>query len=447
MIKHFRGSHTNAFSTNIQRLWAPVLLKQSTDRPLATANARRWLFRLLALPLLVAGLPAQAINYSFSNSLLTLPPTCAGSGGVYICTTLILHDSDIITVSDNATVTVAGEFTTGASSQINVGGGSGLNFIVGGVTTLGAKSAVKANVTGIGVINVYSQTFIGTLKTTNAAINVGQILAAPVAIQNCTGGVIQTSVIGSIFTEVSGVINVQANSTVSGSLNTFTGAINVGDCSTVGPVISVSAGAVTIGDKSTVNGKISTGSGAVTTGASSRVKGDVSTKVGAITIGAGGRVDGKINNLDTSTAGAVTVGANAIVVGSILTGAGAVTVGAEASTAGVATVDGAITVGARSVTTGSLCTSNSGAITVGANSQVTGNVFTKTAGAITIGADSNVAGAVTSAAARTIEAGATVGTIANKSQCPNEIVAVTTPQKPSGHPSVKSREWRQLFMR
>ena len=426
MINTFCARLSAFYSIGSHGLWAPLCLKLLSYRT-------SWIVRLCALPLMLAWLPAQAADFTFSGT--QAPSGCSGSNGNYTCGVLTLGSKDTLIVAPGVvtTITINGNFSTGASSQIN-SAGNVLNLVVYGRTDTGTGSLVKANVTGIGTASVITigadSSVVGTLKTDNAAINTGD----------------GSTITGSIFITSDGAITVGSNATVTGSLNTVTGAINVGTGSKVGPITSSNAGAVTLGASSVVNGAITTNTGAITTAAGSNVTGNVITQVGAVTIG--GNVGGKINSLDLSTAGAVTVSAGGVISGAIVTGAGAVTMEANAQSGGIATKDGAITLGAGGTVNGSACTGNSGAITVGANAKVTGNVITQTAGAITIGADSTVTGAVIvkGAGARTIGAGASVGATENSVLCADVAVAKAIPP-PASAPKVKSREWRYIFMR
>ena len=356
----------------------------------SNVSARSWV-AALALPLLLlVGLPVQAKNYSFDG--LLAPLGCVStSNNNFTCVSLTLGVGESLTISGDTRITVLGALSTGATSRINAAGPANLTLVVHGLTDLGADSVMKAN------------------------------LSSP-----------------------AGAITIGARSSVTGTLTTDTAAIKVGASSTVtGSITSTAAGAVTVGEAAIINGNISTNIGAVTTGARSVVTGNIVTTVGAVTIG--GNVDGKINSVGISEAGAVTVAAGSNITGFITTGAGAVTLGADSKARGVATKDGAITIGAGSTVSGSLCTGSSGAITVGAGSNVSGNVTTKTAGAITIGALAKVSGAVTveNAGAASIAAGATVGTSKNSSQCADAAPELATPFKA---PTLKSREWRQIFI-
>lgn len=390
-------------------------------------HLQRFIFGALLLSLmLLTCAPAHATNYSFSAAAPNLPPTCSGSNSTYVCTEVTLASGDTITIVGTINITINSNLTVGSMSQINIGGSSSnLNFFVGGLTYIGAGSSVVANINSIGVITTGANlTFVGNLKTLNAAINVGD----------------DSYLTGYVTTSQSGVINIGSRTVVTGNLTSNVGAINVGRNSTVGSVTTKNAGAVTIGDYSVITGNLTSGIGAVVIGDHTMVKGDLSTQIGAITIGDFAFVGGLVNNSDGSTAGAVVIGDNSVVVGAILAGAGAITTGTNTKAIGVSTIDGAITLGDGSLVGGSICSGNSGAITVGANSQIAGNVMTLVAGAITVGVNSAIAGAVAAAGAMTIAAGTTVGPAMNASKC----AKVYPPSIPIG---IKTREWRQIYMR
>jgi predicted acyltransferase (DUF342 family) len=81
-----------------------------------------------------------------------------------------------------------------------------------------------------------------------------------------------------------------------------------------------------------------------------------------------------------------------------------------------------------------------GAITVGDNSKVIGSIETKNAGAITVGDKSKVGGTVNAKGAKTIAPSAIIiGGAASSLKCPGDA-----PPPPR---TLKSREWRQIFMR
>ena len=385
-----------------------------------------WRVIFLAMPLLLAWLPAQATEYNFP---LNPPPGCVGtvtlrlgvSTGNYTCAALTINAGDVITIERVtrfiANVTINGNFTTPASGQINAGGSaSNLNFVVNGTTDIGGNSNFKANLSSAG---------------SSGSITVG------------AGSVI----VGNLYAD-NALIYLGDDTNVTGNVLTGTGIITTGDRSTVTGNVATQSGAITIGADSTVNGNVNdpntSKDGAVTIGARSRINGSIVTGAGAITVGASAQVSGLIKTVT----GAITVGADAQVTGSVVTVTGAITVGAGATVGGVASNDGAVTIGADSTVNGSVCSGNSGAITIGARAIVAGNVITATAGAITVGADARVAGAAKAkgSGSVSIAAGAQVGTTENNFTCADAIVPPPPPPPPP--PSrIKSREWRQLFMR
>lgn len=387
------------------------------DRPSSFVSACQG---LLLPVVLLACLPAQAVDYTFQPG--NMPDGCSGGNGVYTCTALTLGAGDKIVMATGlpTVITVTNALIAGAGSQINAQGAGNLTLKVGGLVDVGANATVTANLYAESTVTLQDRVnFTGNITTNMAVINIG------------------------------------ANNTVIGNLTTQVGAINTGEASSVtGNLTTTGAGVITTGAGSRVTGNLTTGAGAINTGAQSSVTGNVITQVGAVTIG--GNVGGKINSLGVSEAGAVTVSASGVISASITTGAGAVTLGAGSQSGGISTEDGAITVGTGSSVNGSVCSNNSGAITIGGGTtmaqvaKVAGNVISKTAGAITVGAFAQVAGAVTilKAGAKSIAAGALVGGSQNSSQCADTLVAAAIPSSRGAlPPSIKSREWRQIFMR
>lgn len=375
------------------------------DNPPASrtaARARAWRLALMLL-LQLAWPPAQAsqaTSYNFPGDTATLG--CSASGGNYSCGPLTLAAGDTLTVTTETptVITVDGAMTAGANVRISQSGRAlGLTFVVKGPTDIGNGAHVTANLKGTDVITLGDQVKLtGDITTSDAVINVGN------------------------------------NSSVVGNLTTGSGAINVGDGSHVdGSLIATVAGVVNVGAKSKVTGNILTKSGAVNMGAKSHVAGFISsTLAGVVTIGAQAMVDGNI----TTVSGAINLGASSKVGGSVSDSvAGAITVGAKAAVGGgVSTNSGAITLGDDVNVDQSVCTGLAGAITVGDNVHVKGNVSTND-GAITVGDKSKVDGTVGAAiGAVTVASSAKVGTVMSRFRCP-------------GSPGLKSRQWRQIFLR
>ena len=343
---------------------------------------------LLLLVLAVA--PAEAANYRFPGNL---PAGTTGGGGNYSIGALTLNDGDIITVTSPTILNINGAFTAGAGVIINAAGvASDLKLIVAGTTDVGANSNITANLTGVGVVTLGDVgSFTGNIKTESAAVNVGA----------------NSTVNGSIASTVAGVVNVGPDSRVTGSINTLSGAVNVGANSRVdGSIFSALAGVVSLGAGATVGGNITTTSGAVNIGASGKVVGFL---------------------LDT-IAGAMTLGDSVTIGGGISTQAGAITIGPN-STVGT-----------------SVCTGIAGAITTNVNVRVGGNVTTNE-GAITIGGQNTIGGIVRAAiGAVTIDSSSKLGKALSMLLCPvqsDDGAPVVVVRKQN----IKSREWRQLFMR
>lgn len=353
-------------------------------------NFRMGLLWTLALALLAAVcLPASAASYDFP---LNPPSSCSGSDGSYTCDALTLSSGDVLTVGSRTRVVVNGALTLGTQSRVNYGGvASDLNIVVKGLTDIDSNSSITANLVGADVVTLgASSRFNGNIQTRSAAINIGDL-----------------SVInGSLETVVAGVINVGANSHVTGNINTVSGAVNIGANSQVdGSITSRLAGVITLGANVTVGGNLKTMSGAINVGAQSNVTG----------------------YLLSTLAGAITVGDNATVGG------------------GVGTRSGAITVGTGSSSGGSVCTSKAGAVTINDRATVAGNISTND-GAITVGDLSKVKGSVNAVSgAVTVASSANVGGVANKEVCPLTIADMANAKAVT--PVIKSREWRQIFMR
>ena len=377
------------------------------DGSLWGANTRQWLLRL-ALVLLGWSTvqEAKAVNYTFQGN--DVPVGCSGGNGSYTCGSLTLLAGDAITISSPVTITVVGAFSAGASSAINsLGAANYLIFVVGGITTIGDGAHVNANVTGTGVVTLGDKVkFTGNISTADAVINVGNNI---ILIGNLTTG--------------SGAINVGAQSKVDGSITaTVAGVVTTGAGSTVTGKITTKSGAANIGALGVVGGSIaSTLAGVVTIGAQAMVGGDITTVSGAINLGAESKVGGSVSD---SIAGAITVGSKAAVSGGISTNSGAITLG-----------DGANT-------DGSVCTGLAGAVTVGDNVAIKGNIVTNN-GAITVGDKSRVDGTITAViGAVTVASSAKQGSTASKLACPNSPV-----KKKPAPAALKSREWRQIFIR
>lgn len=369
----------------------------------SNVRVRRWRFGFVALLLLV-WLPAQADSNALSSHCSKNNSSGSSKNSVYICGSLSIPAGDTITLGSGTptsiTVTVKGSFKTDKASKINEGGfASNLTLGVSGKTDLGADSSLTANLTGAGDVTTGARsTVVGNIQTESADINVGD----------------DSTVTGNITTMV-GVITIGARSTVIGDLTTADGAINVGDDSTInGSLLSTNTGAITLGENVTVNGRVATtyhgsedGAGAITIGSYSNVIGDIITNTGAITVNAG--KTGKKTNVCGN----------------------------------VATNDGAITVGADATVCKSVCTGNTGAITVGAGATVGGNVETANAGAITVGTEASIKGSVTvqKAGEKTVVDGAKVGSTMIGDKCLILTQLIPIPLK------IKSREWRQIFMR
>lgn len=379
-------------------------------------GARQWILRLLPLLLLV-WLPAHAAtDYNFPGNV---PASCSGSDNtVYRCSPLTLEDSDTITITGPTIIHVIGDFVTGDSVQINAAGApSNLTVTVTEMTELGANTIFRGNLIG-----------------NNSSLG------------NIAFGA-NSEIEGNLTTTESGVIDIGADSRITGDLSTKSGAINVGARSTVtGSISSSLEGVITTKAGTSVIGDLNTVSGAINVGERSMITGSILvSQAGAITVGANSTVTGNVASTPDGSgigAGAITISAGTEIRGSVTTHAGAITVEAKAKVNGnVSTNAGAITVGAGANVGLGVCTGDSGAITIGASANVGGNVETATAGAITIGALANVTGGVKvhKAGDLTIGAKSTVGERIGTS--------CQVSESPVSPPRIISRQWRQLFMR
>ena len=271
----------------------------------------------VCLALMLAGLSAQAADYGFPGPL---PGGCSGSNGVYNCGTLTLGAGDTITIGapTPATITFSGALTVGAGAVINGAGSSdNLTLVTNGVLTLGASVTGNFNVIGTAAIN----------------IGAGSIVSGNVAASTPTG-----------------VITLEANSSVGGTLSSNDGAITLG------------AGAAVAGDLSSM-------AGAVTLGANTKVT-NVSSGDGAITIGNGTTVNG---NLTSTGAGVLTLTSNVSVSGNISSNAGGVDIGDGSSVGGNITVSGDGVVTLTGVTVGGDISAGAGGVSL-TGSQVSGSV-------------------------------------------------------------------------
>lgn len=373
-----------------------------------------WSETICFVSLLVLMLPAYSATYEFPGNL---PKKCVGnSSGTYTCTDLTLVAGDTLTVSVPTTITIDGDLKVGMGGKINAGGAaSKLTLVIIGMSTFGDNSIINANIIG------------GETVTSGA----------------------KSAITGNITT-TSGVVNVGEYGSVVGAITTSSAAINTGDFSTItGPITIKIAGVVTVGNDASVIGDITTGTGAVNIGQRSKIDGAITTLIaGAITVGTGAIVTHSVATTYKGSAigaGAVTIGDIVQVNGSVTTNTGAITVGTSSSVSNdVRTNDGAVTVGINTSVGGSVCTGNSGAITIGDNSSVGGDVETVLAGAITVGAQSIVSGSVTvkGAGAKTVATSAKVGTKIGGT-C-DTVMAKSGSQAP---PTIKARQWRQIFMR
>ncbi|NMM28407.1 MAG: hypothetical protein HHJ12_14215 [Glaciimonas sp.] len=281
-----------------------------------SAAARRRIFLLVALPvLLLAAVPAQAIDYTFPGAL---PLGCVDNGGgSYACGALTLAANDTFTIASPkpATITFSGAFTTGAGVAINSGGAtSDLSLVVNGAFTLAATSTLKANVQtrGLGAVTIGAgSTVSGNVSTETGFVSLGAPATVGGSISTITGYVVlgaSAIVGGSVSTLNAGYVVLGASARVGGAIAVSgAGYVTTGDSAIVGGSISTVSDAITVGASSQVGGSIAVSQiGGVTLGASAGVGGDISTETGSTTVGAGGTVGGQIS---MNVTGAISIAA------------------------------------------------------------------------------------------------------------------------------------------
>jgi hypothetical protein len=315
----------------------------------------------------LVSLPAQAVDYIFSDDSDNLPPGCAIVGpGSYSCGVLTLGIGDTISIGGTkpATITFTGAFTTGAGNLINADGlASDLTLVTVGALTLGADTIVNASVTGTAAVN----------------LGIGSTLGGNLTLASPTG-----------------IVTLAANSQVDGYIHTDAGAVTVGTLGSVGGEVVTEAGVVTLGADAEVQGRISTVAGGITIGDSSSVGGEIATQLGVVTVGADVEVQGGISTV----AGAINVGASSRTIGGgITTEAGVVTLTTNVKIDGdIRTIAGGITMGDGSSTCGSVITTGAGVIALTTNVKIGGSI-SSIAGAIGVGRGSMVGGDVSPAGA------------------------------------------------
>lgn len=143
----------------------------------------------LALLLMLCGLPALAVNYTFPGSM---PAGCSGSAGSYTCGALSLAYNDTITLAGTlpATITVNGNFTTN-NARINQGGSAdNLTLRVNGTLRAEYRAVVNANVQAT-VVNASDTevTFGSSIATTTGTITLGYNNSVAGSITSTTGAI------------------------------------------------------------------------------------------------------------------------------------------------------------------------------------------------------------------------------------------------------------------
>ena len=394
------------------------------------AAVRRRLFLLLALPMLLAALPAQAAtNYIFSDDkhAENPPAGCKAKdkhgANTYDCGALTLAAGDTISVNSDSPLTVYISAAFAAPDNIINGAGAAsmLNLEVVGTFNLGATSNLNANIKVVGAVTMIGGSRVGgDLTATDAAVSLG-IGAQVVGNLTSNDGVItalENVIVGKNITTRNAAINlysggsvggnVTANNAavtilkkvnVGGSVSTVIGVINIDDESTVvGSVSNTTSGAINLNNKVVVGGNISAGIGVITVLSEVRAGGDMRTGTGAINIGNDTTVAGDIH---ITLGGVVTILARVSVGstgvgGNITTSAGAVNVGDASRLCGnINTIDGVVTL-TTNVKVGGYIKTDAGAVTISGGSTVGGNITTG-AGVVTL-TNVLVGGAITTAA-------------------------------------------------
>jgi hypothetical protein len=402
--------------------------------------------RLVALlSLSLMGFSAQAVDYVLSATSSTFPTSCSYvNAGNYTCASLTLVAGDTVTMDPiapamPATINILGTFTI-TDATVNSGGlASDLNIVVVGTVGVGTPLAatntqVNANVSSVATIGIYLNSVIGGNLSASTPTGVITLEANTTVVGDLytdEGGItvgIAGAVGGSIFSTGAGILSLGADVTVVGDVYTASGAITVGIAGVVGGnVFSVGAGvltlladasvggsltsfdgAINLGIGSAVDGSLSsTGQGVITLGANVIVGLDVISAVGAIVVGNGSTIGG---DAGSTGPGVVTLGSSVTVGGDIFTVAGAVNIGDSTAVVGGVSSSGA---GVLSLTTnvvvGGSVISTMGAVDIGVGSTVCGDVGSTGDGVITLTTAVSVGGSVSSVGgAITIGAGSTV---------------------------------------
>ena len=229
------------------------------------------------------------------------------------------------------------------------------------------------------------------------------------------------------------------NARLTGNLNVV-GTVTMGSYAAI--TGNVTAGTtVTSADHASVGGNVTAGE-TVTMAASSTVGGSV--RGTTVTMAASGYIAGDV------TGTTMTLAANSAIGGSVLE-ATTVTLAANGNIAGSIVKATTVTVAASGCVRGDV---NGTTVTLAADAGIVGNVNAATT--VTLAAKASVGGNVVAGTTFTSAAGSTVGgTVTTAGAVPFTIAgyqqSVTscqlTPSAAVSLPTIKSREWRQLFMR
>ncbi|MET0336074.1 MAG: polymer-forming cytoskeletal protein [Rhizobacter sp.] len=247
----------------------------------------RCVFTLL---LALCSWPAFAVNYTFPGNL---PAGCSGSGSSYTCAGgggLGYNDTVAILSATPVTITVTGSMSTNNARINATGSASNLTIIVQGTLTAEFQAVLNANVTVQSLNGSGSEVVFGGNVVSTGAITLGyrtRVAGNISGVSITTGSEIDFD--GNVTT-TSGVMNIGGNSTVAGNLTSNAGAITLQS----GVVVSGAASctcAVTLNSQSRVNGNITAAT--FTSTSQAYMMGNITT-TGAVDVAYGGTMGGSI---------------------------------------------------------------------------------------------------------------------------------------------------------
>jgi cytoskeletal protein CcmA (bactofilin family) len=161
MIKLFRATFSIVLSTGTQKPGALQRLGVLSGRPSGRADARRWLLRLLALPLLLTAAIGHAATVDFNGSTVQ---GCTLSEKTYNCTPQPTPQPNFDAIGIAAGYSVIGNLL-GASAVLTGDAKLTGNLDVDGVVTMGPGAFITGNVIAGGTVTLGSRATIqGDLK-------------------------------------------------------------------------------------------------------------------------------------------------------------------------------------------------------------------------------------------------------------------------------------------